>query len=153
MTNFKKGKCFENAIQVYFESVKLFLEKAFHVDIGHKKIKHKHRFDLGSKNPNILVECKAHQWTVNKNTPSAKISVWNEAMYYFDLAPTGYRKWFIVLHCQREQEGESLLGYYKRNNAHLIPPDVELFEFNLLSGKFIGDHPKWKGQRVQGIKY
>lgn len=46
------------------------------------KIKKKHSFDLGCKDKKI-VECKSHKWTSGGNIPSAKLNVWNEAMYYF----------------------------------------------------------------------
>jgi hypothetical protein len=37
------------------------------------------------------------------------MAVWNEAIYYFHLAPQDFRKILFVLHDRREQQGESLL--------------------------------------------
>jgi hypothetical protein len=38
------------------------------------------------------------------NMTSAKMTVWNEAMYYFHVAPSSYRKIFFILkHYRREQ--------------------------------------------------
>jgi hypothetical protein len=88
-----------------------------------------HRFDLGSENPPVLVECKSHTWTQGGNMPSAKMTVWNEAMYYFHVAPAIYRKIFFVLkHSRREQ---SLASYYLKTHGHLVPEGVELWEFDL----------------------
>ncbi|WP_201087274.1 hypothetical protein [Serratia plymuthica] len=55
-------------------------------------IKKSHRFDLGCAEQKILVECKSHRWTIGNNIPSAKLTVWNEAMFYFYSAPAEYRK-------------------------------------------------------------
>jgi hypothetical protein len=146
ISNYISGRVFENCIKKYFDNSKLLLRQNFSISVGHKskpKVKKDHSFDLGSEAHKILVECKSHRWTVGKNIPSAKLSVWNEAIYYFDLAPDEYQKWLIVLHSQREHQGESLLSYYKRIYAHLIPSNVELFEFDPVSSKFIGEQPKF----------
>ena len=78
----------------------------------------------------LLVECKSHRWTAGDKVPSAKMTTWNEAMYYFFLAPSDYRKCFFVLHHRRAGSGESLLDYYRRTYSHLIPDDVEFFEWD-----------------------
>lgn len=87
-------------------------------------------FDLGSSSPPVLVECKSHRWTSGGNVPSAKITVWNEAMYYFHLAPPEYRKIMFVLRDYSDKRKETLAQYYIRNHGHLIPDDVEIVEFN-----------------------
>ena len=79
----------------------------------------------------MLVECKSHTWTKTDNVPSAKITVWNEAMYYFLLSPGGFRKILFVLRDFSEKRGESLAEYYVRNYSHLIPDDVEIWEYDL----------------------
>lgn len=66
------------------------------------------------------------------NSPSAKLTVWNEAMYYFHLAPPEFRKIMFVLKHLR-YGAESLAEYYIRRYSHLIPQDVELWEFDELS--------------------
>ena len=105
------------------------LSPGFVLEIGHTQRK-KHRFDLGSSDPKIIVECKSHRWTVGAGVPIAKMTVWNEAMYYFHLAPQEYRKILFVLHDKRNKEGESLLSYYKRTYFHMIPSGVEFFEWD-----------------------
>ena len=61
--------------------------------------------------------------------PSAKLTVWNEAMYYFSLAPSSYRKIFFVLKDVCDHRRESLAEYYVRLKQHLIPSDVEVWEY------------------------
>ena len=102
----------------------------FPVEVGVNKLKKTHSFDLGSELPPILVECKSHRWTKGNNVPSAKITVWNEAMYYFNCASKKYRKIFFVLRDERKSTGETLASYYIRNYKHLIPDGVEIWEFN-----------------------
>lgn len=65
------------------------------------------------------------------------MTVWNEAMYYFLLAPADYRKCMFVLHDRRDGTGETLLEYYLRTYAHLIPSDVEFIEWDEASGQRI----------------
>jgi len=48
-------------------------------------------------------------------------------MYYFALAPRHFRKIFFVLKDVRR--GESLADYYIRRYGHLIPGDVEIWEY------------------------
>lgn len=45
-----------------------------------------------------------------------------------------YRKILFVLHDLRPSNGESLACYYIRTYCHLIPPDVEIWEFDPASG-------------------
>lgn len=62
--------------------------------------------------------------------PSAKLTVWNEAMYYFQVTPLGYRKIMFVLRDYSEKRNETLAEYYIRTYSHLIPKDVELWEYD-----------------------
>nr|HQU45351.1 hypothetical protein [Pirellulales bacterium] len=91
------------------------------------------RFDLGSGTPPILVECKSHRWTVTGNMPSAKVTVWNESMFYFHIAPKHFRKILFVLRDIHPKSQQSLAEYYVRNYVHLIPDDVAIVEFDELS--------------------
>ena len=95
------------------------------------------RTDLGSSSPQILVECKSHRWTEGGRVPSAKMTVWNEAMFYFHLAPQGFRKILFVLYDRRKGTGESLVSYYRRTYSHLIPDGVEFLEFDEASGDIL----------------
>jgi len=60
--------------------------------------------------------------------PSAKMTVWNEAMYYFHVAPTEFRKILFVL--KHDRRGLSLASYYLNAHEHLVPDDVEVWEFD-----------------------
>jgi hypothetical protein len=95
------------------------------------KIKKKKKFDLGSADPPILVECKSYTWTVTGNSPSAKIRGMNEAMLVFSVAPPEYRKILFVLKHLHLRSGVSLAAHYIKNQGHLIGPGVEIWEFDL----------------------
>ncbi len=92
--------------------------------------KKSHAFDLGNAKDKILVECKAHTWTEGGNVPSAKLTVWNEAMFFFYVAPSGYRKLLVVLRDFSARRNETLGEYYVRTYSHLIPGDVEVWEYD-----------------------
>jgi len=89
-----------------------------------------HAFDLVCENPKVIIECKSHKWTKCGNVPSAKITAWNEAMLYFSTTPSDYRKILFVLRDARSGHGETLAAYYLRTRGHLIPPGVELWEYD-----------------------
>ncbi len=131
VSNAHVGRDFESEAQRYFRNKGIALYRNHRVNVGvpgkHKKAK---QFDLGSDNPPILVECKSHKWTAGGNVPSAKLTVWNEAMYYFALAPKHYRKILFVLSDFNERRQETLAGYYRRIYGHLIPDGVKIMEFS-----------------------
>jgi hypothetical protein len=120
----------------FFTMEGIALSREFPVEVGllQKKV---HCFDLGSQEEKLIVECKSHRWTTGAKVPSAKMSVWNEAMYYFHLAPADFRKILFVLHDRREPQGESLLGYYKRTYIHLVPNGVEFMEWDESTGDIL----------------
>jgi hypothetical protein len=123
------GRLFEEVARNFFllrENIHLI--PSFAVDIGISDRKKKHRFDLGSANPAVLVECKSHTWTQAGNMPSAKMTVWNEAMYYFYAAPKEFRKIMFVL--KHDRRGLSLASYYLQTHRHLVPDGVEIWEFD-----------------------
>jgi hypothetical protein len=127
VSNTHAGNDFEEIAQRFFAEQNIPLIRNFVVPVGVGSHKKEHRFDLGTQSPPTLVECKSHTWTQGGNMPSAKLTVWNEAMYYFYLAPEDYRKIFFVLkHLRREV---SLATYYIANYQHLIPDDVEIWEY------------------------
>ena len=135
-SNAHVGADFESVAKAFFAKQGITLTPRFPVDVGLSN-KKEHCFDLGSNNPKIIVECKSHRWTSGANVPSAKMTVWNEAMYYFHLAPTDFRKILFVLHDTRGRGGESLLSYYKRTYFHLIPDDVEFLEWDDVRGDIV----------------
>lgn len=89
-----------------------------------------HNFDFGDERKKVIVECKAHTWTEGGNVPSAKMTTWNQAMFFFHASPPGYRKILFVLRDFCQKRNESLGEYYIRTNSHLIPSDVEVWEFD-----------------------
>lgn len=130
-SNTQVGNDFEIVVQQYFESQGLYVDSNVPIDIGINEVKKAHKFDLVDKSSKVLIECKAHTWTEGGNIPSAKMTTWNQAMYYFYAAPSGYRKILLVLKdvCQRRKI--SLGQYYIQTNLHLIPNDVEIWEFDI----------------------
>jgi hypothetical protein len=134
ISNAHAGREFEADALTYFtekEGLKLF--SSFEVSLGASGLRKRHRFDFGSNSPSILIECKSHNWTESGNMPSAKITVWNEAMYYFHLAPDHYKKILFVLEARHDRQLETLAEYYVRTNGHLIPKGVAIMEFNPIS--------------------
>ena len=129
-SNAHVGKEFELSAQRFFQSTGLNLELNVKIDVGISNIKKPHAFDLGSKSKNVLVECKSHKWTSGSNVPSAKLTVWNEAMYYFITAPEHYRKIMFVLRDYSDKRKETLAEYYIRTYKHLIPSSVEIWEYD-----------------------
>jgi hypothetical protein len=80
-SNSRAGNDFEDISKVYLEKVLgRQLNRNVAVEIGISMTKKKHRFDLGDET--TIIECKTHRWTSGNNIPSAKMTVWNEAMYY-----------------------------------------------------------------------
>ena len=128
-SNSHVGNDFELVAQRYYADSGLQLKRSHTVQIGIAKKKKPHAFDLGSEFPKVLVECKSHRWTSGNNIPSAKLTVWNEAMYLFFATPKGYRKVLFVLRDYSSKKRETLAQYYVRTNPHLIPSDVEIWEF------------------------
>ena len=116
--------------QSFFEGMGLTLGLNLKAPVGIGKAKKDHSFDLGCDQKKTLVECKSHKWTTGGNVPSAKLTVWNEAMYYFFAAPDGYRKIMFVLRDYSERRGETLAEYYLRTYGHLVPGDVEFWEYD-----------------------
>jgi hypothetical protein len=124
--NPRRGAAFEGAVRRFFERRGTHLEPHYAVDVGARSVRKSRRFDLGCAEPATLVECKRHTWTGGGNAPSAKLSVWNEAMFYFLIAPRKYRKMLVVL--RNERRGESLVAHYLRRFSHLVPTGVEIWE-------------------------
>lgn len=136
ISNSHVGADFERVALEFFARQQIVLSRNFAVDIGISR-KKSHCFDLGASDPKVIVECKSHRWTAGANVPSAKMTVWNEAMYYFHLAPQEFRKIIFVLHDRRNKEGESLMSYYKRTYYHMIPEGVEFLEWDEVTGDII----------------
>lgn len=137
VSNAHVGSDFEKSAQETLASQGFELARAFAVPVGIGEKKKEHRFDLGSASPEMVVECKSHRWTAGGNVPSAKMTVWNEAMYYFALAPKSYRKIFFVLRDYSSKKKETLAQYYVRTYDHLVPDEVEIWELDEDSGETV----------------
>lgn len=132
-SNSIKGVEFEKRCLDFFAYQWFDLRRELVVSVGVSGYKKEHKFDLGSENSKVVIECKCHTWTSGNNTPSAKMSTWNEAMYYFHVCPSDYKKIFCVL--KSEKKGQTLCEYYIRIHGHLIPDDVEIWEYDLATEK------------------
>ena len=134
-SNSQVGKEFEQNIQRYlWDTQGLQLKFSFKLSLGLSREKVR-RFDLGSDTPPVLVECKSFTWTGTDRSPSAKRAQFIEAMYYFHLAPTKFRKMIFMNRSFSKKRGESLAGYLVRLQGHLIPTDVEVWEYDEASRK------------------
>src|SRR3989344_534310 len=107
-----KGAKFEKVVRDFFSRQGLALQPDFGVDVGFSPPLKPHEFDLGCTDPPTLVECKCHTWTEGGNSPSAKLAVWNEAMFYFTAAPHRYRK---ILAALRHSRGAETLAEHSVN--------------------------------------
>ena len=133
-SNSQVGRDFELVAKQFFASQGVSLQIGHQVDVGIGAVKKRHSFDLGCAERKWLVECKCHRWTAGHNVPSAKITVWNEAMFYFHVAPPQYKKIMFVLQDLRRGTGESLASYYLRTYGHLVPEGIEFWEYSEKSG-------------------
>lgn len=132
--NVATGRGFELMVKHYFEAQKVMLERPFVYPIGVNQYRKEYHFDLGSEEQKVVVECKAHTWTRNGNAPSAKLSAWNEAMYYFSLVSKEYVCKLFVLRSMLA--GRSLAEYYVARFFHLIPAGVEIWEYDGEGARF-----------------
>jgi hypothetical protein len=128
VSNTHVGREFEEAARLFFATTGVSLQPGFAAPVGFK-VKRSHKFDLGSENPPILVECKSYTWTTGGNSPSAKIRGLNEVMLLFAVSPEHYRKiLFVLKHLRRDL---SLASHYVKTQGHLIGPNIEIWEFDL----------------------
>jgi hypothetical protein len=131
ISNAHVGRDFEAVAYAYFQrSEGIALQRDFRIFLGAGSTAKVHRFDLGSDDPPVLIECKSLHWTETGRVPSAKIRSCNEAMYYFHLAPAQYRKVLFMLRAEHPRQSDTLAEYYARTSAHLIPPTVSIVEYD-----------------------
>jgi hypothetical protein len=131
-SNTQAGEDFEKAAAEYLATLGFTLSRKFNAPVGAGRRTKLKQFDLGSSEPAVLVECKSHRWTKNtgQNSPSAKMAVWNEAMFYFSLVQIPARKILFVLRHINPRTREALADYYVRRHGHLVAADVEIWEFD-----------------------
>jgi hypothetical protein len=130
LSNTHAGQEFEEAARLFFSARGIPLTSGFVATVGYH-VKRAHKFDLGSEEPPILVECKSYTWTTGGNSPSAKIRGMNEVMLLFSLAPQRYRKILFVL--KHTRRNVSLAAHYIKTQGHLIGPGVEIWEFDTIT--------------------
>lgn len=126
--NVKKGKEFEESVrQVLNERYKIeFTQQS--INIGNPAKAHK--FDLVSKDKNIIVECKNYSWTETGNAPSAKTAFLNEAVLYLSHAPKNTKKIIVLRRDNHLKRKESLAEYYVRTYYHLLD-EVIIMELDI----------------------
>ena len=127
-SNTHVGRQLEKQAKAFFEKMGIPLDFGVSMEIGINGKKKPHKFDLG--NDQVLVECKSHTWTEGGNVPSAKMTTWDQAMFLFHAAPKGFRKIFFVLRDLNAKRKKTLAQYYIETNPHLIPNDVEIWEYD-----------------------
>jgi hypothetical protein len=81
-SNTQLGRDFEVKAQNFFAQRGLHLTAGMSLEIGINSRKF-HNFDIGDEQKKVVVECKAHTWTEGGNVPSAKMTTWNQAMFFF----------------------------------------------------------------------
>jgi hypothetical protein len=127
ISNAHVGREFEERARLFFAETGITLKAGFSAPVG-VRVKKAHKFDLGSDDPPILVECKSYTWTSGGNSPSAKIRGLNEVMLLFSVAPTHYRKILFVL--KHSRKDVTLATHYVKTQGHLIGQGVEIWEFD-----------------------
>lgn len=157
-SNKEKGDRFEMAVSRYFDSRGIKLEPQYKVKIGFGSVKKEHSFDLG--NEQMLVECKNFTWTSGGNSPSAKLSSLAEVMLIFQAIDAGYSKLLFMAKSRKnaKRNSETLVEHYIKSYGHLIPSEIEIWEFdetNLTAEKKFPTNPasaqlggKWKETRI-----
>ena len=133
-SNTAVGRDFEDAAHDFLARSGLNLRRDFALPIGYK-VKKVHRFDFGAEAPPVLVECKSYTWTAGGNSPSAKIRGMNEVLLHFSVAPARFRKIMLLLKHLHQRTNQSLAAHYLRTQAHLIGPDVEVWELDVDTGE------------------
>jgi hypothetical protein len=133
ISNAHVGNDFEDFVRDHFAAQGLNLIRGFKVPVGIGATKRPRKFDWAATIRRSSFECKSHAWTVGGNIPTAKMTVWNEAMYYLYMAPNTYRKLLVTLKSVREEI--SLASHYIKCYGHLIRRGVEVWEYDILDHK------------------
>jgi hypothetical protein len=130
MSNKEIGDKFRDTVKKYLSIQGHKLEPEYGVEIGYGQSKKIHYFDLG--NELDLIECKKYSWTEGGNNPSAKLSTLIEAVHIYCAAPKSYNKKIFVFKTSKKgiRNPETLVEYFIRSYGHLIPEDIEIWEFD-----------------------
>ena len=130
MSNREKGAVFARRVGQYLQRKGYRVKPEYSVEIGLGNLRKKaHRFDHGCKS--MLVECNSmiDGWWKQS---SAKISALNESMIYFHAAPSSFRKMMFISKTGKKgmRNPETFAEHYVRLYGHLVPDDVEVWEFD-----------------------
>ena len=79
-----------------------------------------HKFDLVSRDRDIICECKNYSWTKSGNVPSAKMACANEAVFYLSFLGPSVRRFMVFRRDLDPRRSESLASYYYRTYSHLL---------------------------------
>lgn len=129
-SNYVIGKEFEDlSCKVLTEQFNTKLRDEFaSIKIGTNEEK-EHDFDLASADQSIVVECKAYTWTEGDNTPSGKISTFNEAVYFLSFLPKDTIKILCIKKAYNSKKGKTLAEYYVSQYGHILG-DVIILEIS-----------------------
>jgi hypothetical protein len=116
LSNTELGKAFQLLCR---DALKLTLARDFDlevpIEIGGGK---SHKFDLATRERDIVVECKAFKFTATGNNPSAKITTLREAATYLRSIHGDIARVLIVKNDPHPKRGETLGRYFVRLNTH-----------------------------------
>jgi hypothetical protein len=70
ISNAHVGATFEQKAAAALALEGMTVHAAFVLPVGIGDVKKAHRFDLGSRTPPVVIECKSHRWTTGGNVPS-----------------------------------------------------------------------------------
>ena len=138
--NPRKGAEFQEMVRQWFaDQYKTDFELEKKIPIGFKT-KKDHKFDVVSKDRDIVVECKRYTWTAIGNVPSAKMGFLNEAAFYLSFLPNDCKK-FIVMYrsVHPKHPDETLAEYYVRMNGHLLKNTI-VAEYDPATKVFVEIH-------------
>lgn len=131
--------------QDYFARQGIELEQDWKIKIKASLIRGEHIFQFVSKRHKIIIECADQSWTESGNPDRLKLPTWNEAMYFFRLAPKNYTKILFVKKSINKKSKKSLAEYYFESFMHLIPVNTKIWEYDI-SKKTHGEYsifPLW----------
>ena len=131
-SNKPSGNDFSRSVGQYLNHNGFAVRREYEFEVGiNSLVKKPHKFDWG--NDILLVECKAYNWLrVRSHYPGGLFATANEAVLYFMAVPKSYRKMLFLWETERRSENdpETFAEYYVRLFQHLIPTDIEVYEFN-----------------------
>lgn len=125
-SNVAVGRAFCNEVRLVL-GTELGIHLSEELAIGIGEPPKPHRFDLGNRDANIAVECKAFTWTKGGNMPSAKITTAREAVLFLQWLPADWTRILAMSRSTRPTHQESLAQYFVRLNRHLLG-DVSVVE-------------------------